>query len=331
MDIKSCVHDTKSEKTFLETIIKTLRDYLASEKPYGEGSFDKITVTQIEKICFFTTRRLKVPATTSWYIFGGYCHNSVVRKNSIALIAKVNEKNLCMDHAKDISSTMEDYIKESKVFHLNPYDYMMDMYANEAPQEYKQLYLTHYPYINCIREYKEYLRKYLDDPINFKTTNICKKFSELKENFQRVYYNMEEFADIHDMQNEYNFLLEQVAYKIDYITQDNYRFPEEQLDEIKEYLKNLRDYYQNYVWGTSALQISTKTVTGISAKKTKTDNSIRKNQNKKQLPEKLEEYKKKAGYYNLLPSSSELAEHFGIRGKEHDEAILGLQNAYSRQ
>ena len=141
MDIKSYVSNPATEKNFLEALIKSLQEYLTSEEPLGEDSINKINQTRLQKICFFTIKRLTAPVTTSWYIFGGYCHNNIVQTNTLKSIKDFKLDPKCNIFKKDLDDTMTNYIKESKIFRDNFHDYMMDMYDKEAPKQDKELYV----------------------------------------------------------------------------------------------------------------------------------------------------------------------------------------------
>ncbi len=228
-----------------------------------------ISKIKVHKIIFNVANKFDLPITRSWYIHGGYIHDyedldekfSSLASNSIRLkLGPVKYRSIIKKKYSHID-TIIDYIKhisdEVNSYKVN--DYLLYLYKNEAPEEYKSCYLSKYDFSsekNSIKRLSQFSLSYIKAVSIF--LKIIDKIYDQVANFDANIYGV--FEDKILEQNARNFfdLLEDSLRKVELIVNAKDEIPIKFFNIINDFAS----YFVYDIWRPYACTITNNTVRG---------------------------------------------------------------------
>jgi len=228
-----------------------------------------ISKLKVHKIIFNVAEKFDLPITRSWYLHGGYIHDyDDLDKNFSGLASNyIRSKKGPIRYRSKIKKTYPniddiiDYIKitSSEINSYKVDDYLLYLYNNEAPKEYKNCYLSKYNFSNENSKI-ELLSKLSSSHVSavpYVKNLIDKIYDEVTDYDIHIYNTFND--EILEKNSRYFFnLLEDILRKSEIIINSEDVIP-------KQFFKIITDFTSYFVydiWRPYACIITNNTVVG---------------------------------------------------------------------
>ncbi len=265
--------------------------------------------TKLHKIIYDVADELDLEITRSWYLRGKYVWGA---QDPISQFfnpsANLNFSENVFEMFGLVKSTVENAVAKALrkfnvlITQLN--DYLTELYRHDAPEEYRELYMTH---ISLKERFEELLEEMSDHLNKSSILHYLGTPSMSVDYFSNIVvkYHMElsKLGDVADPVIEYTTLIDELLVGAEEKLNKN-----ELTEEHIEFLRTTLDYYDNTVWKLPATYVAEKTMKGP-----KKHNIIKKlRSQREELTEKIEvktyELEEKASEIDIFPSEKYLAE-----------------------
>ena len=225
------------------------------------------TITRFQKILFSTLEQHDLPATRSWYMWGGYIHSDIFEREKFNYFRKRYSTNpdkvlRLREGVKKFGISIDDIIESvnkisDKVLSMRSKDYIPLYYKHESPLEYRDLYVS-----------KQNITDYYDLFSSYTPYRNYEHFSIIEDDFQQNLYLFNLFgSNLLD-----NVDLNQTSYKFNNIvgiTLDKSKvvllLEESMPNIIFSFFKRIDTFFKEYIWKPYACEVSQNTVKGLRA------------------------------------------------------------------
>jgi hypothetical protein len=289
--------------------------------------------TRVNKIIYNIAENHDLNITRSWYLYGGFIHEYNF-ENDFRSLAKsylstsqgpIHLKSKAIGILGDVTEIINDIHKISdEIDSLTVDDYLFKFYQEEAPEPYKNAYLSKHQLtngksvisqlINAGRFKTGYLRVALD--------NLDKIYDDITDFQSAVYsFNNERVLDRNTMM--FFNVLEDAIRKLELW----HRYEAAADFTSSSFYEESKKVFIDYVWKPYACEITKDTVIGLRAKDVKTKAQDWKRDTLKKFDSKLKSLEQHRNQAGLMMDRMESKEYLG-RLSEDDVKLLKLISAY---
>jgi len=290
----------EDENYIANLIIEAIGEYLKEH----DLDIQYMSDIKLQKLVFRVADMLDLPLTRSWYMRGCYVHNSIINRDFLKRIVESGYKK---EKGEEYKILYDAVSKNIEGVWWTPTDrFLEDLYKTQAPEAYRNIYISNNDILNLNKEAINFLRDFAGKRTLAKWIALSTDYYQrISKNVSKLHIELiskKEFRDFIIPFFNFTDLLEMLYLKIDDILKSEVDIS----SDVLEFFELVDRVYFNNIWQYPALVISKETVIGIRKDEVIEENLRRLERAEDRINYYMEHIKKGVSELDLLPSIKDL-------------------------